>query len=163
MRGLILKNNKKEIIGPDISKRRGVLTNNSGFTLIEIIVVVIIMGLLAALVVPKFFGKVEQAKVKSTYAQIELLGSALDMYRLDAGKYPTTSEGLKALRERPASASVWTGPYLKKELPNDAWGKGFVYTSPGSHGDYDLVSLGADGAQGGDKDDKDIVSWKGLQ
>ncbi len=158
-----MKKFETERTGPDRSKRKGTLSNNGGFTLIEIIVVVIIMGLLAALVVPKFFGKVEQAKVKSTYAQIELLGSALDMYRLDAGKYPTSNEGLKALRERPASATEWTGPYLKKELPNDAWGNPFSYTSPGKHGDYDLVSFGADGTEGGDNEDKDIVSWKGLQ
>ncbi len=158
-----MKKFETERNGRDRSKQGGILSKNDGFTLIEIIVVVIIMGLLAALVVPKFFGKVEQAKVKSTYAQIELLGSALDMYRLDAGKYPTSNEGLKALRERPSSAAEWTGPYLKKELPNDAWGNPFSYTSPGKHGDYDLISFGADGTQGGDEEGKDIVSWKGLQ
>lgn len=158
-----MKKFETETTGPDRSKRKGILVNNDGFTLIEIMVVVIIMSLLVALVVPKFFGKVEQAKVKSTYAQIELLGTALDMYRLDVGKYPTTNEGLKALRERPVSASEWTGPYLKKELPNDAWRNPFSYTSPGKHGDYDLVSFGADGTRGGEEEDKDIVSWKGLQ
>ncbi len=140
------------------------LSDERGFTLIEIIVVVIIIGLLATLVAPKFFGKVEQSKVKTTYAQIELLGAALDMYRLDIGEYPTTAEGLEALRKKPAGVeSGWNGPYLKKELPVDAWGHPYKYTSPGRHGDYDLVSLGADGMEGGEGKNRDIVSWKGLR
>jgi len=143
--------------------RKG-LSDESGFTLIEIIVVVIIIGLLATLVAPRFFGKVEQAKVKTTYAQIELLGAALDMYRLDIGEYPTTSEGLDALKTKPmAVEGGWDGPYLKKELPVDAWGRPYLYASPGKHGDYDLVSLGADGLEGGEGKNQDIVSWKGLQ
>jgi len=137
--------------------------DEKGFTLIEIIVVVIIIGLLATLVAPRFFGKVEQSKVKTTYAQIELLGAALDMYRLDTGEYPATSEGLAALREEPSGAgNGWDGPYLKKELPVDAWGRPYIYTSPGKHGDYDLISLGADGLEGGEGKNGDIVSWKGL-
>ena len=140
------------------------LSDERGFTLIEIIVVVIIIGLLATLVAPRFFGKVEQSKVKTTYAQIELLGAALDMYRLDVGEYPTTAQGLEALRTRPSSVgSEWNGPYLKKEIPVDAWGRPFKYTSPGEHGDYDLVSLGADGMEGGEGKNRDIVSWKGLR
>jgi len=143
--------------------RKG-LGDESGFTLIEIIVVVIIIGLLATLVAPRFFGKVEQSKIKTTYAQIELLGAALDMYRLDIGEYPTTSDGLDALRTKPGSVeSGWNGPYLKKELPVDAWGRPYLYTSPGKHGDYDLVSLGADGQEGGEGKNRDIVSWRGLR
>lgn len=142
---------------------KGRLRREDGFTLIEIIVVVIIIGLLATLVAPRFFGKVEQSKVKTTYAQIELLGAALDMYRLDVGDYPDTSQGLSALRVKPSSVNRgWDGPYLKKELPVDAWGNDYVYTSPGKHGDYDLVSLGADALEGGEGKAMDIVSWKGL-
>ncbi|MFQ5442191.1 MAG: type II secretion system major pseudopilin GspG [Thermodesulfobacteriota bacterium] len=142
---------------------KGRLSAESGFTLIEIIVVVIIIGLLATLVAPRFFGKVEQSKIKTTYAQIELIGAALDMYRLDIGDYPTTSEGIEALRTKPSSVEKgWDGPYLKKEVPVDAWGRPYIYTSPGKHGDYDLVSLGADGTEGGEGKDIDIVSWKGL-
>ena len=133
-----------------------------GFSLIELMVVVVIIGVLAALVAPRFFGKVEKSKLKAAQAQIELFGLGLDHYSLDLGTYPTTSEGLKALRERPAGKERWDGPYLKKELPRDPWGNDYVYTSPGSHGDYDIVSYGADGGQGGEGNDQDIVSWKGL-
>lgn len=133
-----------------------------GFTLIELIVVVMIIGLLSALVVPKFFGKVEQSKLKAAQAQIELLGAALDQYRLDMGQYPTTSEGLDALRIKNATAESWHGPYLKKEIPKDPWGHPFIYKSPGEHEEYDIVSYGADGASGGEDEDRDIVSWKGL-
>ena len=139
------------------------ISNESGFTLVELMVVVIIIGLLAALVVPKFFGKVEQSKVKAAQAQIELFGAALDQYRLDNGKYPTTSEGLESLRTRPGGASNWSGPYLKKEIPTDPWGRSYIYTSPGTHDDYDLVSNGADGAPGGEGENQDIVSWKGTK
>ena len=134
-----------------------------GFTLIELLVVMIILGLLAALVAPKFFNKVSDSKVKTTKTQIELLGSALDSYYLDIGKYPTTSEGLEALLERPANAPAdkWKGPYLpKKIIPKDAWGNAFVYKSPGDNGLYDLLSYGSDGQPGGDGDAKDIVSWE---
>lgn len=133
-----------------------------GFTLIELIVVVIIIGLLAALVAPKFFGKVEQSKLKAAQAQIELFGTALDQFRLDIGRYPATSEGLEALRANSGSIESWNGPYLKKEIPKDPWGRAFIYKSPGDHDEYDLVSYGPDGAAGGEKENQDIVSWKGL-
>ncbi|OGP13095.1 MAG: type II secretion system protein GspG [Deltaproteobacteria bacterium GWA2_54_12] len=134
-----------------------------GFTLVELMVVVIIIGLLAALVAPKFFGKVEQSKVKAAQAQIELFGAALDQYRLDVGKYPTTAEGLDALRTKPGGAENWSGPYLKKEIPGDTWGKKYVYASPGEHDDYDIISFGADGKAGGEGEDQDITSWGGIK
>ena len=133
-----------------------------GFTLVEILVVMIIIGLLAALVGPKLFGKVSAAKLKAAKAQIELFGTALDALRLDVGRYPTTEEGLKALREKPSGMESWKGPYLPKEIPLDPWGRGYVYKSPGEHGDYDLVSLGLDGVEGGEGENQDVVSWKDI-
>ncbi len=135
-----------------------------GFTLIELMVVMIILGLLAALVVPKMFGKLETAKTNAAYAQIELFGTALDSYRLDVGKYPTTSDGMEALISPVSGAEEWNGPYLRKnEIPLDPWGNPYTYESPGTHGDYDLYSLGADNSEGGDGEDRDIASWKGLK
>ena len=133
-----------------------------GFTLIEIMIVVIIIGLLAALVAPKLFGKLTMAKQKSAKAQIELFGAALDAFRLDTGRYLTTEEGLKALREKPSGAENWDGPYLPKEIPLDPWGKPYVYKSPGEHGEYDLISFGLDGVEGGEGENQDIVSWKDV-
>ena len=131
-----------------------------GFTLIELLVVVIIIGLLATLVAPKFFGKLSMSKQKTAKAQIELLGTALDEFRLDNGRYPTTSEGLNALREKPPGLESWAGPYLPKPVPKDPWGHEYVYKCPGEHGDYDLLSLGRDGREGGEGEDADIVSWQ---
>ena len=133
-----------------------------GFTLVEILVVIIIIGMLAALVGPKLFGKVGMAKSKAAKAQIELFGTALDAFRLDAGRYPTTDEGLKALREKPAGVDSWQGPYLPKEIPVDPWGRPYVYKSPGDHGEYDLVSFGLDGVEGGDGENQDVTSWKDV-
>ena len=123
--------------------------HQSGFTLIELLVVMVIIGLLAALVVPKFFGHVDKAMQKDAQAQIALLGQALDLYRLEKHKYPSTDEGLKAIAS-----------YLKKEVPKDPWGSPYAYISPGEHGDYDLISYGADNVEGGEDNNKDIVSWK---
>ena len=123
--------------------------SQSGFTLIELLVVMVIIGLLAALVVPKFFGHVDKAMQQDAQAQIELLGQALDLYRLENHKYPSTDEGLEKI-----------ALYLKKEVPKDPWGNNYTYTSPGEHGDYDLVSFGADSVEGGENNNKDIVSWK---
>jgi general secretion pathway protein G len=133
-----------------------------GFTLIEIVIVVIIIGLLAALVGPRLFGKVSEAKLKTAKTQIELFGTALDALRLDVGRYPTTEEGLKALREKPSDMEMWKGPYLNKEIPLDPWGRPYVYKSPGEHEEYDLISYGLDGVEGGEGENQDIVNWKDV-
>lgn len=136
-----------------------------GFTLIEILVVIIVLGLLAALVGPRILGRVSEAKSATARTQIELLGLALDSYRLDNGAYPTTDQGLAALNEKPARDPVplnWRGPYLKKALPLDPWGRPYLYRSPGEHNRsaYDLSTLGRDGQPGGEEEDADIVSWQ---
>jgi general secretion pathway protein G len=133
-----------------------------GFTLVEILVVIIIIGLLAALVGPRLFGKVSMAKLMAAKAQIELFGTALDTFRLDVGRYPTTEEGLKALREKPSGTENWHGPYLPKEIPVDPWRKPYIYKSPGEHYDYDLISYGLDGVEGGEGENQDVVSWKDV-
>jgi len=130
-----------------------------GFTLIELLVVMVILAMLAALVGPKLFTKVGKGKQSAAKTQIELLGQALDSYRLDTGHYPSTSEGLNALVTN-TGATGWDGPYLKKALPNDPWGKPYQYQSPGTHGEYDIFSYGADGAPGGEGENKDVASWE---
>jgi general secretion pathway protein G len=137
-----------------------VRSREQGFTLIEIMIVVIIIGLLAALVAPRLFGRLATAKLKSAKAQIELFGTALDTFRLDTGRYPTTEEGLKALREKPSGVESWSGPYLPKEVPADPWTRPYLYKSPGEHGEYDLISYGLDGTEGGEGENQDVVSWK---
>ncbi|MCZ6908055.1 MAG: type II secretion system major pseudopilin GspG [Deltaproteobacteria bacterium] len=132
----------------------------AGFTLIELLVVMVIIGLLATLVAPRFLRQEAKARIKVAGAQIELLGTALDTFRLDVGRYPTTQEGLEALGRQPGGLARWDGSYLKKEVPLDPWGKPYVYRSPGEHGPYDLISYGADGLPGGEKDNRDITSWK---
>ena len=133
-----------------------------GFTLIELLIVMVILGMLAALVGPRMFGKVEKSKQKAAKAQISLFEMALDTYRLDVGKYPTTEQGLEALRSKSGEEDKWDGPYLSKEIPKDPWGNEYLYEAPGEHGDYDLISMGADGSQGGEGDDIDIVNWKAI-
>lgn len=135
------------------------LGDEMGFTLIELLVVIVILGLLAGLVLPKYLAREKKGRQAAAKTQIELLGQALDQFRLDTGRYPATSEGLNALMSNPG-ADGWDGPYLKKAVPNDPWGKPYVYQSPGAHGDYDLYSHGADGTPGGDGENKDIVSWE---
>jgi general secretion pathway protein G len=131
-----------------------------GFTFFEILVVITIIGLLAALVGPKLWDKISKGKQVAAKGQIELFGTALDAFRLDIGRYPTTEEGLKALREKPSGADNWVGPYLPKEIPLDPWKNAYVYKCPGEHGDYDLISYGADKVEGGEGENQDVVSWK---
>ncbi len=133
-----------------------------GFTLIELLIVMVILGLLAALVGPRMFGKVGSSKTKAAKAQISLLETALDTYRLDVGKYPTTDQGLEVLRTKPSDVEKWDGPYLPKDVPMDPWGKPYVYRAPGEHGDFDIISYGSDGRQGGEGEDADVVSWKDV-
>lgn len=130
-----------------------------GFTLLELLVVMVIIGLLAGFVGPRFFAQIGKSEVKTARAQIDALGKALDQYRLDLGRYPTSEEGLAALNERPAGDSKWSGPYLKKGVPLDPWGLAYVYRSPGEHGEYDLLSHGKDRQPGGAGEAEDIVSW----
>jgi general secretion pathway protein G len=130
-----------------------------GFTLIEILVVMVIITLLASLVAPRLFPKLGKGKQSAAKAQIELLEQGLDQLRLDTGRYPTTQEGLSVLATN-QNIENWDGPYLKKGLPNDPWGKPYNYQCPGTHGEYDLFSYGRDGAIGGEGEDKDVVSWE---
>lgn len=137
---------------------------HKGFTLIEMLVVVVIIGVLGAVVGPRFFGKADQAKVAAARAQIENFSMALNSYYLDTGYFPTTQQGLKALVEKPTSPPVpdnWRGPYLSKmTIPSDPWNRSFVYTCPGKHHpDYDLLSYGKDGKAGGTGDDAEITNY----
>jgi len=131
-----------------------------GFTLIELLVVLTILAMLAALVVPRVFRNLDKAKVNTTKAQIAALESAIGTYRLEVGSFPTTDQGLQALRVRPAGVDNWDGPYLPKDVPMDAWGHPYIYRCPSEHGDYEIISYGADGREGGEGIDQDIVSWK---
>jgi len=139
------------------------LRRQAGFTLIEVMVVVIILGLLAAIVMPRLVGQTDKARYEQARIQMRILEDALKRYKLENGLFPTTSQGLQALVQKPSSgARNWPqGGYLDKpEVPQDPWGNEYIYVSPGQHGpDYDLVSLGADGIEGGDDFDKDIQSW----
>jgi len=133
----------------------------AGFTLIELLVVMVILGLLAALVVPNYIKQGDNARVKTTRAQIEMVGTALDTFRLDIGRYPNSQEGLSALRDRPSGVDRWDGPYLKKDVPKDGWGNPFTYRSPGERDPYELLSYGADGVAGGAGIDLDLNTWEG--
>ncbi len=133
----------------------------SGFTLIELLIVMVIIGLLAAFVVPKLIGRVGESKQTAAKAQIELTSTAIEIYKLDTGKYPSQESGLQSLNTKPGEIKNWKGPYMKKEkIPKDPWGADFIYRFPGTHGDYDIISYGADGSEGGSGDNKDIVSWE---
>jgi general secretion pathway protein G len=131
-----------------------------GFTLMELLVVLVILGLLAALVGPTLYQRITPAKESAARAQLENFATALDGFLIDVGRYPSTQDGLKALRAKPESADKWNGPYLKKEIPSDPWGQPFVYRAPGRTGGYEIVSYGADGREGGDGDNADITSWE---
>jgi len=132
---------------------------SSGFTLLELLVVIVIIGLLAAYVGPKYFSQLGKSEVTVAKAQIEAFEKALDTYRLDVGRYPTTEEGLAALMTAPpANAGKWNGPYLKKGVPQDPWGRPYQYRAPGSQGEYEIVSTGKDGQAGGTGENADISS-----
>ncbi|MFN7204076.1 MAG: type II secretion system major pseudopilin GspG [Burkholderiales bacterium] len=127
-----------------------------GFTLLELLVVIVIIGLLAAYVGPRYFSQLSKSERSTAKAQIEGLGKALDAYRLDTGRYPSTEQGLNALVIRPGDESKWSGPYLQKAVPPDPWGRPYVYRSPGQNADFDLFSLGKDGQVGGEGDGVDV-------
>ena len=131
-----------------------------GFTLLELLVVLVILGMLAALAGPRVMKYISSAKSDTAKLQIEELGAALDMYKLEVGRHPNTQEGLQALVEAPGGAANWNGPYLKKNtVPKDPWGVDYHYAAPGQHGAFDLYTLGADGREGGEGEDRDVVSW----
>jgi len=133
----------------------------AGFSLIELLVVLAILGLLIGLVAPPVIHYFGRAKTDIARAQIHELGSALDLYRLDLGRYPTQSEGLQALVEKPTGLDRWQGPYLKRStVPADPWGRAYHYRIPGEHGDYDLYTLGADDAPGGTGENQDVTNWQ---
>lgn len=131
----------------------------SGFTLLELLVVMVIIGLLAGYVGPKYFAQIGKSETKSAKAQIDALAKALDQFRLDVGHYPNSAEGLSALFTKPANEPKWVGPYLQKNVPLDPWGKPYLYKKPGEHGEYDLLSYGKDGQSGGAGDASDITNW----
>jgi len=137
-----------------------VRTKRKAFTLVEILIVITIIALMASLVAPKLFSKLESSKQKIAKTQIHLIENALDSFRLDVGRYPTTEEGLRVLWENPGNIEGWDGPYLPKPVKEDPWGHPYIYKSPGEHGEYDLYSLGADGKPGGKGENKDITSWE---
>jgi len=136
--------------------------SEAGFTLVEILVVITIIGLIMGLVGPRVLNYLSESKVKAATIQMQSFASALDLYYLDLGRFPSTAEGLGALTQRPGgAASTWNGPYLKNaSVPNDPWGHPYIYRAPGEHGAYDIVSLGADGQQGGTGPAADIKSWE---
>jgi general secretion pathway protein G len=139
--------------------RLSLRARQAGFTLLELLVVMVIIGLLAGLVGPRYFAQVGKSQVKTARAQINALEQALDQFRLDLGRYPTTEEGLNALMIDPAGEAGWSGPYLKKAPPADPWGHAYNYRAPGEHGEMDLFSYGKDGRPGGDGENGDIANW----
>ena len=148
-----------KIINTSALRSLRIASRVSGFTLLELLVVMVIIGLLAGYVAPRYFEQVGKSEVKVAHAQIDALEKALETYRLDVGRYPTTEQGLDALNKAPAGVTKWQGPYLKKTVPPDPWGKPYLYKQPGDHGDFDIQSLGRDGRTGGDGEDADIGNW----
>lgn len=130
-----------------------------GFTLLELLVVMVIIGLLVGYVGPKYFAQIGKSEVKAAKAQINALGKALDQYRLDTGHYPTAEQGLAALNVAPPNEAKWSGPYLQKAVPLDPWGNAYQYKMPGEHEEYDLLSFGKDGQSGGADESADIGNW----
>ncbi len=143
------------------SRSQNARSGEAGFTLVEILVVITIIGLIMGLVGPGVLNYLSESKVKAATIQVESLEGALDLYFLDLGRYPTTAQGLAALTQRPGGASAWNGPYLKNSaVPNDPWGHPYLYRSPSDHGPYEIISLGADGQEGGTGVAADIKSWE---
>ena len=138
------------------TRRRPQQRIGTGFTLMELLIVLVIIGLLASFVGPRYFGQLSKSEVKTARAQLVALEKALDHYRLDVGHYPSTEQGLVALNSRPGNEARWDGPYLDGDIPADPWGYAFVYTAPGVDRDYDLISLGRDGRPGGTELDTDL-------
>lgn len=134
-----------------------------GFTLMELLMVLVIIGLLAALVGPTLYQRLKPARQSVARAQIENFATALDGFYIDTGRYPSTQEGLQSLRNRPEGLESWNGPYLKKEVPADPWNNAYVYRAPGRSGGYEILSHGADGREGGETDNADIASWLGTK
>lgn len=142
--------------GPGRADRRGACGRGAGFTLLELLVVIVIIGLLAAYVGPRYFSQLGKSEQKAAKAQIEALGKALDTYRLDTGHYPSAEQGLNALVSKPGDEPKWQGPYLQKQLPPDPWGQAYIYRIPGQSNEFDLLSLGKDGQVGGEGDNADV-------
>ncbi len=129
----------------------------------ELLLVLVIIGLLAALVGPTLYQRIKPAKESAARAQIENFATALDTYYIDVGRYPNSQEGLKALRTKPESTEKWNGPYLKKDIPLDPWGNAYVYRTPGRNGGYEIMSYAADGREGGEGENADINSWEAAK
>jgi general secretion pathway protein G len=138
---------------------RAIRPRGAGFTLLELLVVMVIIGLLAGYVGPKLFAQIGRSETKVARAQMGAFEKSLDQYRIDTGRYPATEQGLAALLARPADEPRWAGPYLAKALPRDPWGRDYQYRSPGEPGEVDLWSYGRDGKAGGDGDDADVSNW----
>lgn len=130
--------------------------SSRGFTLLELLVVMVIIGLLASYVGPRYFSQIGKSEMKAARSQMDALSKALDQYRLDTGHYPSQEQGLAALMTRPQNEARWDGPYLQKSVPSDPWGRPFIYKIPGERGEYDLVTLGKDGVAGGTGESADI-------
>ena len=140
-------------------KGQRIITTENGFTLLELLVVMVIIGLLAAYVGPKYFSQVGKSEIKMAQAQIDALEKSLHQYRLDVGAYPATEQGLAALINRPSNESRWQGPYLSKMPPSDPWGRPYIYKYPGERAEFDLLSYGKDGQPGGEGEAADIKNW----
>lgn len=152
-----LQQREHSVTGKIINKH---VTHANGFTLTELLVVLVILGLLAALVGPNLYNRIKPAKQSVAAAQIEHFATALDSFFVDMGRFPSSAEGLNALQIKPANSKGWSGPYLKKRLPLDPWDNNYIYRMPGQHGRYDIISLGADGKPGGTGEQSDINSWE---
>lgn len=134
---------------------------HSGFTLLELLVVIVIIGLLAAFVAPKYFGQISKSKTQVARAQIESFEKGIDQFRVDIGHFPTTEQGLNSLYSQPTNEPLWRGPYIKKSIPLDPWNKAYVFKSPGTNGrDYEILSYGKDGKEGGDDEDADVSNYQ---